>query len=210
MLLSIVCGCFCYFLITILSAYSLPSSYNSSMIFDWYIGALVDCYGGKFNLWILLLTVLSAALSGVNGFLLAASRLIAVMSTYHYLPKFLSYKNQHGAPVNALIMIALVAFLFIWLGRNLVVFITVDVSSVGILFSYFIICFIGIKTFKSSYFLKKLAIILLCIFFILLLFLIIPFSPLAIGTHSIYILIAWIIIGFFTKFFNMEGIEYDN
>jgi amino acid transporter len=72
---------------------------------------------GRGGYWLMLAAAIMATSSAISGTLFGASRLAAVISTDKFLPGFLSKRNASGVPANAIIALAVTAWLLVLSGR---------------------------------------------------------------------------------------------
>ncbi|MBQ3403713.1 MAG: APC family permease [Synergistaceae bacterium] len=138
---AILCGCFVYVVLNLLSAVGIPERYP-----DWvsYVAELPGLKGvegiasfqaarkilGTSGVFIISVSAVMAMLTGILGFYMATSRLLCSMAREKMLPSWFSELNSEGVPFKAVIFCAAVSFLAPFVGRNALGW-TVDMSSIG-------------------------------------------------------------------------------
>jgi len=157
---------------------------------------------GKFGAVVLACAVLGAVCTGINGFYVAATRLLFAMARSHMLPAwFGEIHPKYKTPYKAILFTIFVVLLTPYAGRSAVAW-TVDMSAVGTSIGYLFTCLAarrmligtnaegkGLKTFYCN---VGALTSILC-----LLLLWIPGSPGAIGTAPSWCLAVWIVLGVF-------------
>ncbi|ASK62134.1 amino acid permease [Virgibacillus phasianinus] len=174
----------------------------------WGTAAAVKDVLGAFGLVILAVALSMGIFTGLNGFIISASRLLFAMSRAKILPEVFSKVHpKYKTPYVGIIFTAVLAMFAPWFGREALLWV-VDMSSIGVSIAYFYTCFTAFSIFKwsmSSDFnsakhviapgKKFISIIgmLASITFIGLL--LIPGSPAFLGIESRIALLAWIVLG---------------
>ena len=137
MIFSIIVGAFIYSLLTLITAMVGPWETFIVDNANWATGSAVSVIAGDIGLLILGLAILSAILSGLNGFMHASSRLFYAMAKTNALPS--SFEVLHPktqTPTVALLFIAVVSLIAPWIGRAALLWI-VDMASVGAAIGFF-------------------------------------------------------------------------
>lgn len=206
MMVSIVIGALLY--IAALLTVALPWPYEELLKIcqeekaqggaSWGYAIVAEAFLGKAGALIILLPVLGAVLSGVNGFSLVCTRLMFSMAREGYLPKTLSTLHpNYQAPKVAIILVFIVAALSAFSGRGIIPTV-VDASSVGACSGYLITCLCAYKILKGRPSLPNTIYNYAGILYsvaCLLLLMIIPGSPSRIGTEAYALVVAWLVFG---------------
>ena len=176
----------------------------------WATGHTVDLYFGKIGLWSLALALLSAIVSGINGFYIASSRLIFAMSRGKILPSFLcKLDEKYHTPKNALLCLLIFSLIAPWFGRSILIWV-VGTASVGASIGYLYTSMSAFKIYKEEknkvYMPGILGTIAGIVFLVLLLT---PGLKSSISMPSAIIIAVWAGIGFlFYKFYDSEAVRY--
>src|SRR5690625_3789878 len=174
----------------------------------WGTGFVIQELLGPFGLVILVVALSMGIFTGLNGFTLAASRLLFAMSRAKILPRaFGKLHPKHNTPHIAIIFTVIISAVAPWFGREALTWV-VDMSSIGVSIAYLYTCITAFMLFKWSSNgvtdiskqevapLKKVlsfvGIIASSIFIALLL---IPDSPAFLGIESRIALIICIVLG---------------
>lgn len=190
--LAIAVGVLMYNVLNLLTALAYSPTQVRSLA--WASGSAVLHYVGKVGFAILCLSSLAALVGGINGFLLASSRVVSSLALYELLPSCYAQKNQHQVAEHALKFVSLIAMMLLFLGREMIVYI-VDLSSLMAAVTYTYVCVISARVARTSPAKRGSQLgIMVSIFFIGLL--LIPGSPSQLSRISLGILIAWIVLGF--------------
>lgn len=174
----------------------------------WATGAVVKNSLGHFGLGVLLVAMLSAVISGINGFFLSSSRLIYSMANKAVLPKSLGKLSKGGTPKNAVIFVMVVSMIAPWFGRQVLSWI-VDMCSAGIATSYLITCFVAFRLAKNKGERKikifgALGVLVSAIFLVILL---VPGMPGFLSKQSLVFLLIWSLVGAIFYLFTMPKIN---
>ncbi len=106
----------------------------------WATGTSVRASLGLAGLACLALAVTMAVFTGINGFFMAASRLLFGMGRAKLLPAwFARVHPTHGTPANAVLFVGVVSLIAPWFGREVIVWV-VDMAALGTAFGYFYTC----------------------------------------------------------------------
>lgn len=148
---------------------------------------------GNTGFYIMLIALAAAVVGGINGFMIAASRLISSLSTRKHLAKRYSIKNSKGVQPYAIGFVCAVSLIAAFVGRQVIIYI-VDMASVLAAVAYMYVSFISISYAKGK--LQKalsiLAVIISVGFIVLLLF---PMSPARLSEGAFISLIVWAVCG---------------
>ena len=140
MVISVVAGALLYVIVTLATAVVRPWP---AMLADhpaWMTGAAVQSSLGTFGLAVLVVAIVAAIFTGINGFFLASSRLMFSMARARVLPAFFSrIRVDRGTPAGAVLFAAGLALVAPWFGRQALVWI-VDMSALGTAFGYGYTC----------------------------------------------------------------------
>jgi len=187
----------------------------------WGTGHVIQDLLGIPGLLILVIALLMGVFTGLNGFILASSRLLFAMSQAHILPKvFGKLHPKYNTPYNAILFTVLISAFAPWFGREALVWV-VDMSSMGVSIAYLYTAYTSYYLFQWSEnevvdplkqvvspikkFISLLGIIASFIFILLL---IIPGSPAFLGVESRIALLIWIVLGLI--FFFVKRKEYNS
>lgn len=183
----------------------------------WGTGVIVESLLGNLGLAILVIALTMGIFTGLNGFILASSRLLFAMARAKILPKsFGKLHHKHNTPDVAIIFTVIISAVAPWFGREALVWV-VDMSSIGVSIAYFYTCYTSFYLFRWSSaditnssiqmvsplkkFISLIGIIASTTFIFLLL---IPASPAFMGRESIIALIVWIVLGFIFYLFKRK------
>jgi amino acid transporter len=201
MIFSIIVGALIYIMLTIITAMVGPWPTFIQENSNWATGSAVRLIAGDVGLWILGAAIMSAILSGLNGFMHASSRLFFAMAKTSALPS--PFKSLHPitrTPTVSLLFIAGVSLLAPWFGRAALLWI-VDMASVGAAIGFF---YTSASTLvlahrnKEDIELRKnrlfgwLGSLFSLMFIVLLVW---PASPVRLETPSMIALVVWSILG---------------
>lgn len=197
-----------YSFMIIATAMAQPWQVSVSEEHLWGTGFVVQNLLGTVGLIVLVTALTMGIFTGLNGFIMAGSRLIFAMGRAKILPSiFEKVHPKHKTPHIAVIFTVALSMLAPWFGRQALEWV-VDMSSIGVSIAYFYTCFTAYSLFKwketqiknkKIYVvapLKKIisgiGVISSLIFIALLL---IPGSPAFLGLESRIALGIWILIG---------------
>lgn len=198
-----------YSLMIMTTALGAPWQETSNAGLQWGTGTVVEDVLGTGGLIILVIALSMGIFTGLNGFLISASRVLFAMARGKVLPDVFSrLHSKHNTPYFAIIFAALVAIIAPWFGREVLGWI-VNMSSVGVAIAYFYTCFTAYKLLKwnkdgaefdetlhivspGKKFIAMLGMVSSIGFLVLLLY---PGSPAALGAESFWALLIWIILG---------------
>ncbi|MGT2963657.1 APC family permease [Streptococcus acidominimus] len=190
-LLATVVGVLIYNLLNLMTA--LAYSPDQAKNVAWASGSAVLTYAGWFGFVALCLALFAAVVGGINGFLIASSRVVSSLALYKLLPSHYAQKNQHRVAEKALKFVSLIAAMLLLLGREVILYI-VDLSSLMAAVTYAYVCFISGRLAKKPMD-KRISQIGVAISFFFIGLLLVPGSPSRLGTISTGILVGWILLG---------------
>ncbi|MFL7040943.1 APC family permease [Vibrio lentus] len=185
--IAVVFGALIYNAINIITAFGISSENISSS--GWATGDAVYNLMGGIALLIIGAAMFGAVLSGLNGFFMSSSRLSIAMLNGSK-ENVTKEKNK-----KVIIFIGLVALIVPFFGRN-ALFWFVDVSSVGASIAYLVTCFAAYKLCVGNR-MKVITIIGVLSSISFLLFLLTPFFNSNIPMVSAFVLLVWIVLGYF-------------
>jgi len=164
---------------------------------DWATGAAVKAVLGGFGLAFVGIAMLCAVLSGMNAFLLSASRLCYAMSNADAIPAWFGKVDpKTKVPRNALLLLMVLSLAAPFLGRQVINWV-VDMTSVGASLSFAYACAAALKLARKDGDKKAVTIgavgLALSIFFLGLL--LIPGAPGFLSTPSLWALVIWLVLG---------------
>lgn len=183
--------------ITVNTATAVVRPWPEILAEDWATGAAVKTVLGNFGLIFVGVAMLCAVLSGMNAFLLSASRLLYAMSGVDAVPTwFGKVDKKNGVPRNALRFLGVLSLAAPFLGRQVINWV-VDMTSVGASLSFAYACAAALKLARSRGERKWCWIggigLVLSVFFLGLL--LIPGAPGFLSTPSLIAMAAWAIVG---------------
>jgi amino acid transporter len=109
--------------------------------------AMSGLFGGV-GILVLALSVTMGVSTGLNGFFVAASRLLFAMGRAQYLPaRFGRLHPRHGTPHMGIFFTAGLCLLAPWFGREALLWV-VDMSAVGVTIAYIYTCLVAFKYFR--------------------------------------------------------------
>ena len=144
--------------------------------------------------FVLMLVALWAAITGgINGFMIASSKLISALGAYEIISKKFHTQNGKGAYPYAIIFVSGISLIAPWIGREVILYI-VDMASLLAAIAYGYVGYISIGKSKDrkNKLLAKLAVVI-SVGFILLLTL--PYSPAQLSGNSFIFLAIWVVLG---------------
>ena len=185
----------------------------------WLTGSETQTAFGYIGLGVLAIAIIMGIFTGLNGFLMSASRLLFSMGRSGIMPKAFSRLHpKYKTPYVAIIFLVAVTLIAPWLGRTALTWI-VDMSSTGVSIAYFITCLSAAKLFSydknsNTYgpVYKTFAILGSIVSFIFLLLLLVPGSPASLSMPSYIALGGWLIIGlifFVIRYPKLKRIDSD-
>src|SRR5699024_8806153 len=169
---------------------------------------------------ILVIAVSMGIFTGLNGFIMASSRLLFAMARAKILPTlFGKLHTKHKTPHIAIVFTVIISSSAPWFGREALVWV-VDMSSIGVSIAYFYTCITAFKLFKWSeheikYSYEEVAPIKKIVAFagmivslVFVFLLLIPSSPAFMEIESLISLFIWIFFGIL--FYISKRKDYNN
>ncbi|HZW68745.1 MAG TPA: APC family permease [Pseudogracilibacillus sp.] len=172
----------------------------------WGTGYVIESLLGPLGLVILVLALSMGIFTGLNGFILATSRLLFAMARARFIPRqFGELHPKYHTPYKSIIFIVLIAAIAPWLGREALIWI-VDMSSIGVSIAYLYTCITAYRLFNWNHkghqarhvapFKKGIAFIGIIASMTFIALLLIPASPAFLGKESLIALCIWCFLGF--------------
>lgn len=168
---------------------------------DWAVGAAVEALMGKTGLVVLGVSITSAILTGMLGFMTAASRLLYSLAKEGYIPSFFGNLHfKHKTPWVSLVFCLFFSLVGPWFGRTALGWF-VDMASTGGAIAYGYTCASAFVQLKREGDLRRrmlLAILtvlgtIFSLFFLVLL--LVPGMPGSLTTAPYIMLCIWIVCG---------------
>lgn len=161
---------------------------------NWAVADSILLKLGKFGFSFMLVALLAAIIGGINGFMIASSKLIASLSNYKILNKKYTKLNNKNVYVNAIIFVSMISLIAPWIGREVIIYI-VDMASLLATIAYGYVCYLGILNSKKIIDkILTIAGLIICVVFSYLL--LSPFSVARLSDGSLIFLVLWTILGF--------------
>lgn len=171
--------------------------WNEILSEGWATGAAIKAVLGNAGLTLIGIAMLCAVLSGMNAFLLSASRLFYAMSNLDAIPGwFGKVDTRTGVPRNAIVLLSVLALAAPFLGRQVINWV-VDMTSVGASLSFAYTCTAAWKVArgrneKGWAFAAGCGVLLSLVFLGLLL---IPGAPGFLSMPSLCAMAVWAVLG---------------
>lgn len=138
--LAIMFGALMYAVVALATSVVIPWQELIAQKPVWATGSSMKASMGSYGLVVLLIGVVMAIFTGLNGFYLATSRLLFSMGRAKVLPQwFGKIHPKYKTPSNAIIFVLLVSILAPWFGRQVILWI-LDMSATGTAFAYAYTC----------------------------------------------------------------------
>lgn len=116
----------------------------------WETAYVIEQSIGPIGLIILVIALTMGIFTGLNGFIIAGSRLLFSMSRAEIVPKaFGKLHHKYKTPHVAIIFTVAISAFAPWFGREALVWV-VDMSSIGVSIAYFYTCYTSFYLFKWS------------------------------------------------------------
>lgn len=174
----------------------------------WGTAIVIQDTLGTIGLIVLVVSLSMGIFTGLNGFTMAASRLLFAMARAKILPKsFEKVHPKYETPHIAVIFTIILSALAPWFGREALEWV-VDMSSIGVSIAYFYTCLTAFKLFKwnqkdvidvtkqeAAPVKKVISLIGMVASLIFVALLLVPGSPAFLGVESRITLIIWMAIG---------------
>jgi len=143
LVLAIAAGASFYAFITLATAAVAPWN---TFLGTWLATATAaQRVAGSFGLGVVFTGALMGILTGINGFMIASSRLLYAMAKEGFLPRALEdIHPKHRTPHKAVTIVYILTLLTIWFGRDLLV-LFVNVASLGTAIAY---TYVGFALYK--------------------------------------------------------------
>ena len=189
--ISIVFGALIYSLLNLIAGFSFSPMEAKNT--NWAVADSVILTTGYIGFIFMLVALWAAINGGINGFMLASSKLIASLSENKIMDKKYSEKNDSGMYPYAIVFVSCISLIAPWIGREVILYI-VDISSVLAAVAYGYVSYVS-YIYSVNKIEKILCLLSLGVsigFIFLLLF---PLSPAVLKLPSFIILCAWIIVG---------------
>lgn len=189
-LVAIAMGVFVYAALNLIAALSFNpqlATQSSFAVADSIIYRL-----GNFGFYSMLIALFAAIVGGINGFMIASSRMVVALAKYKILPIYFEDKVKN-VPVNALKFVCIISVLAPLLGRNVILYI-VDVSSLLAAIVYLYVGLISLR-FVKTFFSKLLAYIAIVISILFIALLVVPYSAGQLSIVSFILVLVWGMIG---------------
>lgn len=202
-IIGIFLGVFVYASLNIIAGLSFSG--EEALKTDWAVADSIISKMGYIGFSLMLIALFAAITGGINGFMIASSKLISSIADKGMLNKKYSKVNHKGVSNNAILFVSMVSLIAPWFGREVIIYI-VDMASVLAAIAYGYVCFLGIRNAVSNT--KKVVSFfgtILSILFILLL--LIPFSPARLSIQSFAMLVSWMIFGLITYYYKQKKIK---
>ncbi|WP_027965365.1 APC family permease [Halalkalibacillus halophilus] len=209
-MLAIFCAAGIYSLMIVATGVAAPWQEISGANYLWGTGTVVEEVIGTGGLIILATALTMGIFTGLNGFLISASRVLFAMGRGKVLPSaFAKLHSKHNTPYLAILFAAVVAIIAPFFGRNVLGWV-VDMSSVGVSIAYFYTTYTAFNLLKwnendssfdpnihvASAWKKVVAGLGMVSSLGFLALLLIPGSPAVLGIESLVALIIWVVLGF--------------
>ncbi len=187
---AIIGGTLVYVAVLLATSVVLPWQELVAEDHNWFTGFALEAAVGKTGIIFLALAICMGICTGINGFVVATSRLLFSMGRAKVLPDwFTKVEGAHRVPRHAIvfsILLALVAPLF---GRNVIIWV-VDMAALGTACGYMYTCFSAWKDGR-----KPIALMGGLLSFGILLLLTVPGSPGFMAEESWWACLIWIVLG---------------
>ena len=193
MLFSLLTGALIYIFIALSSALTFPWEQVADKNSEWLVGYVVRDTLGAPGILVLGVAMLCSVMAGINGFLIASSRLIYNMADLDFLPRIFKHSPSNKSEL-VILFVTSMAAVTPFLGRNALLLL-VEVSSIGIATAFLYMCYSALrisKNYNFNYCISLLGLVVACIFLALLM---IPGSPALIRVESFLIFALYMIIG---------------
>jgi amino acid transporter len=173
--------------------------------------AMAGLFGGV-GVLVLALAVAMGVSTGLNGFYVAASRLLFAMGRARFIPEaFGRLHHKHGTPHVGIAFTASLCLVAPWFGREVLLWI-VDMSAIGVTIAYIYTCLVAFRMFRGGagalrvpdgdgggnrapLYKQGLSLAGAVIGAIFLLLLVVPASPASLAAPSAIALMVWCLLG---------------
>jgi len=220
-ILALVFAAAIYSLMIIATSMAAPWQETAAEGHLWGTGYVIQELLGPLGLIVLVVALSMGIFTGLNGFILAGSRLLFSMARAKILPEvFGKLHPKHKTPHVAIVFTVIASAIAPWFGREALVWV-VDMSSIGVSIAYFYTCYTSFYLFKWSEVglidpakqivspMKKIiSLVGMIASLIFIGLLLIPGSPAFLGIESRIALGIWIVIGI--VFYFMKRKEFNS
>lgn len=220
-ILALVFAAVIYSLMILATSMASPWESVAAQNHLWGTGAIIQEVVGPLGLVILVVALSMGIFTGLNGFILAGSRLLFAMARAKILPEaFGKLHSKHNTPQTAIIFTITISAVAPWFGREALVWV-VDMSSIGVSIAYLYTCFTAFCLFKwsdkdikdstreeASPLKKIISLVGIIASLTFIGLLLIPGSPAFLGMESRIALIIWTVIG--VVFYLFKRKEYNS
>ncbi len=188
---SIIIGVFIYAALNVIAAINFSA--DEALKTDWAVADSIIKSLGYIGFAFMLIALWAAITGGINGFMIASSKIIAALGTYNIISKKFCKKNKKEAYPYAIIFVSAVSLIAPWIGREVILYI-VDMASLLAAIAYGYVGYISIKKAESkkSKVLAALSVIIAILFILLL---VLPTSPARLSVNSFIFLLVWVVLG---------------
>ncbi|MBA0127819.1 APC family permease [Haloechinothrix sp. YIM 98757] len=201
---AIVVAALIYSVMILATASAMPWTELTAGDPRWGTGdAIAGLFGGA-GVMLLALSLSMGICTGLNGFTVAASRLLFAMGRARMIPQgFAQLHPRYRTPYVGLAFTAALCLVAPWFGREALLWV-VDMSAVGVTIAYTYTCLAAFKRFRGvdesgepagSVAKQGLSLAGAVIGLTFLALLVIPGSPAAFGPESAVSLLIWIVLG---------------
>ena len=188
---SLLVGMSCYIMLNFSAG--LAYGPEEAIALDWALGSAVMEHLGPAFFIVLIMALASAVATGINGFMICASKLVGAMARQNVLPSILGSATERGVPRNSIMAVSAIGIFACFFGREVVLWV-VDMCSFGAAVAYFYVC---CNTFRiaEKKAVKWQAAAGAALSLLIVLLLLAPRSPAALSKPALIFLCAWTIIG---------------
>ena len=209
-IISILVGAVIYIAIILLTSFGITKEEILNGEIPWATGSTTEYFFGKAGIILLVIALISAIVAGINGFYMAASRLLFAMSRGKILPEYFGVLDKkYHTPKNSILFVLVVSLIAPWFGRSVLLWI-VGSLSVGASMAYLYTSLSSYKLYKEEYgkvFSPSIFGSIAGIAFLILL--LVPGLDSSLSVPSIIIVVAWGLIGLsFYKFYDLKVVHY--
>ncbi|OQY42109.1 MAG: hypothetical protein B6227_03135 [Fusobacteriia bacterium 4572_74] len=208
--ISILIGAIIYIILILFTSFGITKEEILNGKISWATGSTTEYFFGKIGITLLVIALISAIVAGINGFYMAASRLLFAMSRGKILPEYFGVVDKkYHTPKNSILFVLVVSLIAPWFGRSVLLWI-VGSLSVGASMAYLYTSLSSYKLYKEEYgkvFLPSIFGSIAGIVFLILL--LVPGLDSSLSMASIIIVVVWGLIGiFFYKFYDLKVMHY--
>ncbi|MRI31878.1 amino acid permease [Endozoicomonas sp. OPT23] len=187
---AIVVGSLIYVAVLLATAVVLPWQELVAEDHEWFTGFALEAAVGKTGIIFLAVAISMGVCTGINGFMVATSRLLFSMGRAKVLPDwFTKVEGEHHVPRHAIIFSVLLALVAPLFGRNVIIWV-VDMAALGTAFGYMYTCFSAWKNGR-----KFVSLLGGLLSFGILLLLTVPGSPGVMAEESWWACLIWLVLG---------------